>query len=81
MVGEIKLGTDSSLTMDAAFRYANALFHLGKETKSIEQHEKEILDALNCDLGKPPTEAMFEIIALLQELKLQGILVVLENVL
>jgi len=50
VVGEIKLGTDSSLTMDAAFRYANALFHLGKETKSIEQHEKDLdklLDVVN----------------------------------
>tara|TARA_B100001250_G_scaffold23754_1_gene19895 strand:- start:172 stop:708 length:537 start_codon:yes stop_codon:yes gene_type:complete len=36
--------------MDAAFRYANALFHLGKETKSIEQHEKDLdklLDVVN----------------------------------
>ena len=36
------MGTDTSLTMDAAFRYANALFHLGKENKSVEQYEKDL---------------------------------------
>ena len=36
------MGTDSSLTMDAAFRYANALFDLAKETKSIEKYEKDL---------------------------------------
>ncbi len=33
-------------------------------------HENEILQALSSDLGKPPTEAFFEVIALRQELKL-----------
>ena len=36
----------------------------------LENHQKEILNALNQDLGKPPTEAFFEIIAVKQELKL-----------
>lgn len=36
----------------------------------LETHEKEILLALKNDLGKPATEAFFEIIALRQELKL-----------
>ena len=36
----------------------------------IETHEKDVLDALAKDLGKPPTEAFFEVVALLQELKL-----------
>ncbi len=36
----------------------------------LRHHEKEILDALNKDLRKPPTEAFFEIIAIQQEIKL-----------
>ncbi|WP_320668224.1 aldehyde dehydrogenase family protein [Prochlorococcus sp. MIT 1307] len=35
----------------------------------LEGNETEIIQALNKDLGKPPTEAFFEIIALRQELK------------
>ena len=35
----------------------------------IEENEKEILNALDDDLEKPETEAFFEIIGLLQELK------------
>ena len=36
----------------------------------LETHENEIIQALIADLGKPKTEAMIEIIALRQELKL-----------
>ena len=36
----------------------------------VMNHEQEVLKALEQDLGKPPTEAYFEIVALLQELKL-----------
>ena len=36
----------------------------------LENHQQEILDALNDDLRKPPTEALFEIIAIKQEIKL-----------
>ena len=36
----------------------------------IEDNQKVILDALKQDLGKPPTEAFFEIIAVKQEIKL-----------
>nr|WP_186543674.1 aldehyde dehydrogenase family protein [Synechococcus sp. ROS8604] len=36
----------------------------------VEQHEQEVIEALAADLGKPPTEAFFEIVALRQELKL-----------
>ena len=36
----------------------------------LENHQKEILKALNKDLGKPATEAFFEIIAIKQEIKL-----------
>ena len=35
----------------------------------IEQHEQDVLKALQTDLGKPATEAFFEIVALRQELK------------
>ncbi len=35
----------------------------------LENHQKEILNALNQDLGKPATEAFFEIIAVKQEIK------------
>ena len=36
----------------------------------LDNHQQEILNALNKDLGKPPTEAFFEIIAVKQEIKL-----------
>ena len=36
----------------------------------LDSHEDEVLTALKADLGKPPTEAFFEIVALRQELKL-----------
>ncbi len=36
----------------------------------IEKHDKKILQALANDLGKPPTEGFFEVIALRQEIKL-----------
>ncbi|WP_269624294.1 aldehyde dehydrogenase family protein [Prochlorococcus marinus] len=36
----------------------------------LENHKQEILNALNQDLGKPATEAFFEIIAVKQEIKL-----------
>ena len=36
----------------------------------MENHQQEILNALNQDLGKPATEAFFEIIAVKQEIKL-----------
>ncbi len=36
----------------------------------LENHQEEILNALKEDLGKPPTEAFFEIIAIKQEIKL-----------
>ncbi len=36
----------------------------------LENHQPEILKALSQDLGKPPTEAFFEIIAVKQEIKL-----------
>ena len=36
----------------------------------LENHQKEILNTLNLDLGKPATEAFFEIIAVKQEIKL-----------
>ncbi len=36
----------------------------------IDKHESEIIDALKTDLGKPETEAFFELIALKQEIKL-----------
>tara|TARA_B100000965_G_scaffold374788_1_gene366360 strand:- start:239 stop:1618 length:1380 start_codon:yes stop_codon:yes gene_type:complete len=39
-------------------------------SKLLENHQKEILNALSDDLRKPPTEALFEIIAIKQEIKL-----------
>ena len=36
----------------------------------LVNHQQEILNALSEDLGKPPTEAFFEIIAVKQEIKL-----------
>ena len=36
----------------------------------IDEHEDEVLHALSTDLGKPPTEAFFELLALRQELNL-----------
>ncbi len=43
---------------------------LNRIQKLLELHEDEILNALFLDLGKPSTEAFFEIIALKQELNL-----------
>ncbi len=43
---------------------------LSKIKSIIENHEAEVLDALDADLGKPQTEALFELIALKQELDL-----------
>ena len=43
---------------------------LGRLSTLLEEHETDVLDALAADLGKPPTEAFFEIVALRQELKL-----------
>ena len=39
-------------------------------TKLLDNHQQEILNALNDDLRKPQTEAFFEIIAIKQEIKL-----------
>ena len=36
----------------------------------LENHQEDILNALSKDLGKPPTEAFFEIIAVKQEIEL-----------
>ncbi len=36
----------------------------------LENHQNEILNALDLDLGKPATEALFEIIAVKQEIKI-----------
>ena len=43
---------------------------LSRVEEILEDHESEILQALKCDLGKPSNEAIIEIIALKQELKL-----------
>ena len=43
---------------------------LGRLSTLLEEHETDVLNALGADLGKPPTEAFFEIVALRQELKL-----------
>ncbi len=43
---------------------------LQRLSELLDQHEQEVLEALAADLGKPPTEAFFEIVALRQELKL-----------
>ncbi len=43
---------------------------LKKLGELLDQHENEVLNALATDLGKPPTEALFELIAVRQELKL-----------
>ncbi len=43
---------------------------LRKLSNLLDNHQQEILDALHQDLGKPPTEAFFEILAVKQEIKL-----------
>ena len=43
---------------------------LNRLSELVQQHETEVLEALAADLGKPPTEAFFELFALRQELKL-----------
>ncbi len=54
------------LTRAAAWRRDQLL----RLSELVEQHEQEVLEALAADLGKPPTEAFFEIVSLRQELKL-----------
>ena len=43
---------------------------LAKLSMLLKNHEQEILEALSKDLSKPQTEALFEIIAIKQELKI-----------
>ena len=43
---------------------------LQKLSNLLDSHQEEILNSLHQDLGKPPTEAFFEIIAVKQEIKL-----------
>ena len=43
---------------------------LNRLSELVQQHETEVLEALAAALGKPPTEAFFELVALRQELKL-----------
>ena len=43
---------------------------LNEISNLLDNHEQEILHALNEDLRKPPTEAFFEIIAVKQEIEL-----------
>jgi len=50
--------------------HAWRLEQLNRLRQLVESHEQEVLDALASDLGKPSTEAFFEVVALLQELKL-----------
>ena len=54
------------LTRPMSWRYEQ----LGRLSTLLEEHETDVLEALAADLGKPPTEAFFEIVALRQELKL-----------
>ncbi len=56
----------SGMTRSQGWRMEQ-LTHLGE---LITNHEQEVLEALSADLGKPQTEAFFELIALRQELKL-----------
>ena len=55
----------SGLTRPLAWRKEQ----LGRLMTLVEQHEQDVLKALQKDLGKPATEAFFEIVALRQELK------------
>ena len=55
----------SGLTRPLAWRKEQ----LGRLMTLVDQHEQDVLKALQNDLGKPATEAFFEIVALRQELK------------
>ena len=50
--------------------HAWRLEQLNRLRQLVEGHEQEVLEALAADLGKPSAEAFFEVVALLQELKL-----------
>ena len=50
--------------------YAWRVEQLKRLRELVESHEQDVLEALASDLGKPSTEAFFEVVALLQELKL-----------
>ena len=45
------MGTNTSLTMDAAFRYANALFGLAKDAKCVEKYEGDLDKLLEPVMG------------------------------
>ena len=52
----------AGLTRALAWRRAQ----LQRLSALVEEHESEVLEALAADLGKPPTEAFFELVALRQ---------------
>ncbi len=65
-IDELKRQVSSGKTRPEEWRRSQ----LKKIKLIIEKHQSEIIDALKIDLGKPDTEALFELIALSQELKL-----------
>ena len=66
LLSELRKPVISGLTRPEAWRRKQ----LKQIEVLIEKHQDEVLDALATDLGKPPTEALFELIALRGELKL-----------
>ncbi|KZR70530.1 Aldehyde dehydrogenase [Prochlorococcus marinus str. MIT 1313] len=66
LLSELRNPVISGLTRPEAWRRQQ----LKQIEALIEKHQEEVLDALATDLGKPPTEALFELIALRGELKL-----------
>ncbi len=65
-INELRNTVFSGKTRDEPWRRQQ----LAKIEKLIGNHEEEIKNTLFNDLGKPPTEAFFELIAISQELRL-----------
>lgn len=57
---------DEGRTRPLAWR----LEQLDRLSRLLAEHEQEVTDALGADLGKPPLEALFELVAVRQELAL-----------
>ena len=65
-IAAMRAPVDAGQTRSLAWR----LEQLDRLTAVLQQHEAEVLEALAADLGKPPLEATFELIAVRQELAL-----------
>ena len=65
-IAAMRAPVSAGLSRSLAWR----LEQLDRLAALLSQHEAEVLEALAADLGKPPLEASFELVAIRQELRL-----------